>query len=52
MYKRQVQRCVRLTRRQEPNPDTAAAYRRSYDLYRKLYPALHPLMDEVAGWKE
>lgn len=47
-----VQRCVRLTRRQEPNPDTAAAYRRSYDLYRKLYPALHPLMDEVAGWKE
>ena len=47
-----VRRCVRLTRRQEPNPGTAEIYRRSYDLYRKLYPALHPYMDEVAGWKE
>lgn len=42
-YEEAVQLTVHETRRHEPDPDRAEAYKKSYALYRALYPALKNL---------
>ncbi|MBE3599528.1 MAG: gluconokinase [Limnochordaceae bacterium] len=44
-----AERLVASGRRYRPDPDRHAVYRRGYDVFQKVYAAMEPLFDELAG---